>query len=133
MGMKQLNDTMTPELREQLRAFWQGQEATGSTFAPTVNPSLASQEPSIGHWPANLLFTDRNDPAGAPDPHYYNAAGQEVPEGAQEPLEGQQRAGLVVTALCLFVAAGLVVVGVLAFVVLFWPWVSACYLEVACR
>lgn len=31
-----------------------------------INPSLASQEPCFSRYPADLIFTDENDPAGQP-------------------------------------------------------------------
>lgn len=79
--------------------------------------------PCFGQWEPNLIFpddfvTDEEDPAGAPrpDPHYYQAAGQEVPPTeAQDGLKTALRALWHNKEFCLFLGALALFLVVMAF------------------
>lgn len=132
-------DTMTAFEKSQLKAYLIAQEIKGKNSQPvepeppTVNPSLASQEPCFGRYTPDLLFSSDaawhwHHERPAIDPHYFAING-DAPDDSRAALEGAQREGMVAAALATLILATTAVMALWAFFSIVLPWLTSCYIH----
>lgn len=124
--MNQDIDTKTPEMVERLRGFWAALDALDKQNDPEL---------PVGHWPPNLLFdfeqpVESINPSIASqepsphfgsgsslDPHYLALDGQEPPQEAQDGFRAglvelwHSKAFAVVLAVIVWIEVGILVFG----------------------